>query len=418
MLTHIFPKHFKRYLSLPVLGPLMDPFAAWLHDQRYTLKSSQYELLMSAHVCRYLKLWGMRSVEDVREQDMQTCYRLFQKKFPNKAGSVCVLARFLIERGFVQPFAAHAPSHADIHVNAFMNHLRDAHGYAPRTIRRQGCIAGEFLKRLKYEDTPHRLVSLSIEDIEGFVRQLSKRMGRAGLQNSISMIRNFLRFLAADGVIAPGLDRQIDTPRVYRQEKLPRALPWTTVQKILRSIDRKTAIGKRDYAMFSLMATYGMRACDVVALTLDDIQWRAGRIRICQSKTGNPLELPLTHDVSSAIYDYLKRVPRYGTYRQIFLRLKAPCGILKSTAVTEAFQAWSKRSGLDIPFKGAQCLRHSYALHLLRNGLPLKTIGDILGHRSPGSTAAYIRLAADDLREVALHVPGSAEWQKEGRSWK
>ena len=89
--------------------------------------------------------------------------------------------------------------------------------------------------------------------------------------------------------------------------------------------------------MFSLMATYGLRACDVVALTLDDIQWRAGRIRICQSKTGNPLELPLTHEVSSAIYDYLKRVPRYGTYRQILLRLKAPCGILKSTAVTEAF---------------------------------------------------------------------------------
>ncbi len=156
------------------------------------------------------------------------------------------------------------------------------------------------------------------------------------------------------------------------------------------------------------MATYGLRACDIVALTLDDIKWRAGRIRICQTKTGNPLELPLMHEVSSVLYDYLKRVPRYGKYRQVFLRLKAPGGILKSTAVTAAFQAWSRKSGLDIPLKGAKCLRHSYAIHLLRHGLPLKTIGDLLGHRSLESTAVYIRLATDDLREVALHVPISA----------
>ncbi|MEW5803216.1 MAG: site-specific integrase [bacterium] len=188
------------------------------------------------------------------------------------------------------------------------------------------------------------------------------------------------------------------------------------MQAFLRSIDRSTAIGKRDYTMFSLMATYGLRACDVVALKLDDIKWRSGCIRICQAKTGNPLELPLTNEVSSAIYDYLKTVPRYGKYREIFLRLKAPDGILKPTAVIEAFQSWSRKSGLDIPFKGTHCLRHSYALHLLRRGLSLKAIGDLLGHRSPESTAVYIRLATEDLREVALPMPRSPEWQKEVQS--
>ena len=84
--------------------------------------------------------------------------------------------------------------------------------------------------------------------------------------------------------------------------------------------------------------------------------------------------------------------------------------------MTEAFQSWSIKSGLDIPFKGTHCLRHSYALHLLRHGLPLKTIGDLLGHRSPESTGAYIRLATDDLRDVALHVPTSTKRQKEGLS--
>lgn len=157
--------------------------------------------------------------------------------------------------------------------------------------------------------------------------------------------------------------------------------------------------------MFCLMTTHGLRSCDVVALTLGDIQWRAGRICIRQSKTGRPLDLPLTDEVSVAIQEYLKQVPRHGAYRQVFLRVRAPSGILKPTAVTEAFQAWSRRSGLGIPFKGAHCIRHSYALHLLRQGVPLKTIGDLMGHRSPESTAVYLRLATEDLRAVALALP-------------
>lgn len=414
MIAQIFSKDFERYLSLPVLGSLMDPYAAWLRDRQYTLRSSQFELRMAARVCGFLKGRGFQWVEDVREQDLQSCYRLFRRKFPGEAGSVRVLTRFLLERGSVQPCAVPEPSRADIHLNAFMDHLRDVRGYAPITIRMQIRIAGDFLGWLNFESTPERLTLLSAKDVEGFIRHLAKRMGRVALQKPVATMRNFLRFLAGGGIIAPGLDEQIDTPRVYRQEQLPRALPWTTVQAFLRSIDRNTVKGKRDYAMFSLMATYGLRACDVVALTLDDVHWRAGRIRICQSKTAHPLELPLTHEVGSALHDHLTNVPRYGTYRQIFLRLRAPGGILKSTAVTEAFQAWSGKGGLDIPFKGSQCLRHSYAVHLLRRGLSLKTIGDLLGHRSPESTAVYIRLNSDDLRDVALHVP-CGEGHKEGR---
>jgi site-specific recombinase XerD len=293
----------------------------------------------------------------------------------------------------------------ELHVKAFMAHLAEARGFVPSTIRRQGQIAAEFLTWLHFADAPGRLSSLTTKDLEEFIRHLSKRMGRVGLQKPIAILRNFLRFLAADGTVPVGLDNTIERPRVYRQEQLPRSLPWSTVQAFLGSINRDLAIGKRDYGMFSLMTTYGMRACDVVALTLDDIRWRAGLIQIRQSKTGKPLVLPLTDEISSAIQDYLKKVPRYGVHRQVFLRMKAPGGVLKPTAVIEAFQAWSGRSGLAIPFKGVHCIRHSYALRLLRQGVPLKTIGDVLGHRSPESTTAYLRLATDDLRTVALPVP-------------
>ncbi len=416
MITQMFPKDFQRYLDLPVLGPLMDAYAAWLFEQQYTHRSSQYELRMAARICEFLRSRGRHRVEDVSENDLQACYKLFRRKFPKEEGSVRVLTRFLMEQAMVQPSPTPEPSPKGILLNTFMDHLRDDRGYAPSTVRRQGSIILEFLDILKYEETHNRLASLNIIDIDDFILHMAKRMGRVALQKVISTLRNFLRFLTADGVIPLGLESRIDTPRVYRQEQLPRALPWSTVQAFLDSIDRNTTIGKRDYAMFSLMTTYGLRACDVVTLKLDDINWRAKRILVHQTKTSSPLELPLTNEVSSALYDYLKGKARYGNYRQIFLRLKAPGGILKPTAVIEAFQAWSRKSGLDIPYKGTHWLRHSYALHLCRRGLPLKTIGDLLGHRTPESTAVYIRLKTEDLRDVALHVPAPAESQKEVQS--
>ena len=172
------------------------------------------------------------------------------------------------------------------------------------------------------------------------------------------------------------------------------------------------------------MATYGLRACEVVTLTLDDVEWRARRLRIPQRKTRGSLWLPLTDEVGTALLDYLRhgrhalnvrrqRVPFRGgpprSYRELFLRCRTPTGVLKPTAVTEAFQAWSKRSGLAIPFQGAHCVRHSYAVHLLRSGVSLKTIGDLLGHRTLESTCVYLRLAVDDLRDVALSLPATVD---------
>jgi integrase/recombinase XerD len=249
--------------------------------------------------------------------------------------------------------------------------------------------------------------------LESYITRTGKRLCRRSLQHEVSALRVFLRFLAMDRRVPAGLDSQIDTPRLYRLEQLPRALPWKTVSALLRSIDRTSAMGLRDYAMFLLIATYGLRISEVVAITVDDIHWRQSRLRIHQSKTSSPLELPLTNEVSTALVKHLKRTPPPPPYRRIFLRMRAPIGILKRTAVTDAFQAVVQKSGLSIPFQGPHCMRHSLATHLLKNGTPLKTIGDILGHRSPASTSAYLRLATGDLREVSLPVPGRERHVKE-----
>ena len=130
-----------------------------------------------------------------------------------------------------------------------------------------------------------------------------------------------------DGRVPHGLDRQIDTPRLYRLEQLPRALPWDTVKALLRSIDTTSAIGLRDFAMLLLIATYGLRASEVVAITLDDIRWRQGSLCTHQRKTSSPLELPLTNEVAAAIVKHLKRTPPPEPHRRIFLRMHAPIGL-------------------------------------------------------------------------------------------
>jgi site-specific recombinase XerD len=203
----------------------------------------------------------------------------------------------------------------------------------------------------------------------------------------------------------PGLDASIDTPRLYRGEQLPRAMTWDVVQAFLGAIDRSTPRGRRDYAMLLLLATYGLRVSEVAALRLDDIAWRTERIRVPRPKVSAPLVLPLTVEVGAALVDYVRHVRPKASDREVFLRLRAPIGPLVPTAVGEAFQRWKRRSGLPIGDHSAHCLRHSLAIHLLRQGTSIKAIGDLLGHRSIESTCVYLRLHVADLREAALDLP-------------
>jgi len=181
MITEIFPQGFQRYQSLPVLGPLMDRYADWLRRQQYTWRSTRYELRMAAQVAEYLKRRAVRRIDELEQRHLDNCHHLFRQKFPAEAGGVLVLVRFLRECGHIEkglPSTAHGPE--EVHVKAFMAHLAEARGYASSTIRRQGQIAAEFLTWLRFVEAPDRLSSLTTNDLEGFIRHLSKRMGRVG----------------------------------------------------------------------------------------------------------------------------------------------------------------------------------------------------------------------------------------------
>jgi integrase len=402
MLAEIYPRDHARFTSLPLLGPHLDGFAVWLRSQGYPrlpirLRVRQAPrldaLLRRRRVHRLGVLTQAQFLEFAPRVTLDDVYL---------SAAVRSLGSYLDVQGL---FAPPLVTPRDEVIAAYRAHLDRVRGLAERTTAQHCSTASELLRFLGFDRDRTVLRRLGPQQIEAFVRTVGGRVCRAFLQHVVARLRSFLRFLAGREVVPLGLDSLIDTPRLYRGEKLPRSLPWETVQAFLAAIDRSTPKGRRDYAMFLLAATYGLRTSEIAALRLDDIEWRARRLRVPRPKTQTPIVLPLTEEVGAALLDHLRHTRPEPPRREVFRRFRAPAGPILPTAVTNAFQCWSRRSGLAIPYQGPHCLRHSLAVHLLRQGTSLKAIGDLLGHRSAESTCVYLRLHVEDLRDAALDLP-------------
>lgn len=407
MISTIRPKSYQKYLALPVFGPFLDDFTQWSYLHGYTLGTIRNQLKDMRHIIVFLQKQGLQSIGGLTHCDFEKTYQHFRQDHPSVAGTVRRLQTFLEEKGELPPPLPMPKTRSDEELEYFATYLKNVRGLSDTTIRSHHRYLSRFLKQVGFDTSEQALLLLTLKQVEDFICSCSRNLNRYSLQHVVGYLRAFLRFEYGKGMLQSQLYKMIDTPRVYRLEKIPHSLPWPTVNDLLNSIDRTDTQGIRNYAMLRLIATYGLRPCEVVSLTLDDINWRAGTVHILQGKTQNHLVLPLTDDVGQALINYLNRRPELP-YREIFLRIRAPSGPLKPTAVTEVFQRQVRLSGLDIPYQGPHCLRHSYAVHLLRHGTSVKVIGDVLGHRNPESTCVYLRLATDDLRGVALELPDYA----------
>lgn len=402
MLAEIFPRAHARFASLPLLGPHVDGFVVWLSGQGYPRRPIQLRIREMPRLDARLRRRGIRRLGALSPVQLLEMAPRDSQDDVYLAAVVRSLARYLDARGLL---ARPAATPREQVVAAYGAHLERVRGLADSTVTHHCATASAWLASVGFDQDPGALRHLDSRQVEAFLRAAGRRTGRASLQHTVAHLRSFLRFLASRDEVTRGIDSFIDTPRLYRGERLPRSLPWETVQAFLNAIDRSTPVGRRDYAMFLLIATYGLRTSEIAALRLDDIEWRAGRLSVPRSKVWSPLVLPLTEPVGAAILDYLRHARPDLPCRQIFLRVRAPAGPLAPTAVTEAFQAWTRRGALSIPYQGPHCLRHSLAVHLLRQGTPLTAIGDLLGHRSAESTCVYLRLHVEDLRDAALDLP-------------
>ncbi|MGH7606033.1 MAG: tyrosine-type recombinase/integrase, partial [Gemmatimonadales bacterium] len=345
MLAEIYPRAHARFASLPLLGPHLEGFVGWLCAQGYPRLPVRLRVRETPRLDARLYRSGIRRLEDVSAAQLLGFAPRDSQDDVYLAALVRSLARYLDERGML---TRPPVTPREQLVAAYRAQLERVRGLADSTLTHHCATASALLTFVAFDRTPAALHALGPRQIEAFVRATGTRLGRASLQHVVAHLRSFLRFLASRDVVARELDTAIDTPRLYRGEQLPHSLPWETVRAFLAAIDRSTPMGRRDYAMFLLITTYGLRSSEVAALRLDDIAWRAGRLQIPRPKAQTPLALPLTQEVGAALLDYLRHARLDQPCRHVFLRVRAPRGPLAPTAVTEAFQGWTRRGALPI----------------------------------------------------------------------
>jgi site-specific recombinase XerD len=211
----------------------------------------------------------------------------------------------------------------------------------------------------------------------------------------------FLRYLHREGVVARDLSPTVEAVPVYRLAKIPRAITIDEVNQMLSGVNRQSVIGRRDYAILLLLVTYGLRAREVAALTLDNLDWQHDRLRIPERKAGHSTVYPLSPVVGKAIIDYLKEGRPKTTSRHVFLHETYPRGPITHVAVAHRAAHYLHKAGIAVPRAGSHTLRHTCVQRLVDAGWPLKQIGDYVGHGDPRSTEIYSKVALDVLRQVA-----------------
>jgi integrase/recombinase XerD len=281
--------------------------------------------------------------------------------------------------------------------------LKEDVGLRPSTIVQCCHFARLLLRHLHHDGSRAAWCHLKISDIDGFIMTAGRRYSRRSMRTVCTSIRTLLRHLFRQGVVAHDLAPSVLMPRIYAQERIPCALPWSQVHKIVRAATTNSPMGRRDRAILVLLATYGVRPGEIVQLRLSDIDWRANTIRFRRSKVGRDLAFPLTTQAGEAITRYLRSGRPTTGAREVFVRTHAPyVALARGSAVSLIVRRYLRAAGVGGERRGAYVIRHSLAVHLIRRRQPLKLISDMLGHRDPDVAFEYTKLALEDLHGVAL----------------
>ena len=239
-----------------------------------------------------------------------------------------------------------------------------------------------------------------------FVQRQAPRMHMKRAKLMTTALRSFLRYARYLGEVTLDLAAAVPIVANWAMTSIPRAISTEHVRQLLASMDQRTAVGRRDYAILLLLARLGLRSGEVAFLELDDIDWNAGQMSV-RGKGGQRNELPLPPDVGKAIAAYLQRGRPDSTSRRVFLRAKAPIRAFRGASSVGSIVRHSlKRAGIQATTTGAHQFRHGLATEMLRQGASLSEIGELLGHRHPQTTKIYTKIDIKALRRLALPWPG------------
>jgi site-specific recombinase XerD len=252
-------------------------------------------------------------------------------------------------------------------------------------------------------DSDKKLERIAVGEIDRYLVQAARGLGRQSMGAVCASIRGFLGHLHLRGILHSDLRAQVATPHLYALENMPRSVAWSEIERTLGAIDRETEVGCRDYAMLALIAYCGLRAGDVAALELGQIDWRRDTIHAPRPKSGTSENVPLVPSVGEALVAYLRRRPACRC-QKVFVTVYAPVRPVADRQISQRARFYLQRAGVKATKLGSHTLRHSFAVELLRRGHSLKTIGDVMGHGHAQSTFIYAKADVDHLREVALGI--------------
>jgi site-specific recombinase XerD len=260
----------------------------------------------------------------------------------------------------------------------------------------------------RFGSTPMRLDELRTIDIHRFIVRRVQTGSRRSAQLMVTALRAFLRFLQQRGSIAADLADAVPGVANWCLSHLPKSLPPEQVERMLACCNRGTPVGQRDYVILLFLARLGLRAGEVVTLTLDDLDWERGEVLV-RGKGQRLGRLPLPTDVGAALVDYLRHVRPACSTRRVFIRMRAPLrGLVGPVAIDCVVRRALNRAELNPEFKGAHLLRHSLATDLLRRGASLTEIGQLLRHSRPTTTQIYAKVDIAALRTIGFPWPGAA----------
>ena len=397
MRAHPFPKHYGNHFDTSPVADWLSDFSEWLTESAYCIPKHRGHLMIVRHV-----LEREPALPEDRRYGACGLDPMFRSRTRPRAFAHARWAfeQYLRERGrWITP-PTQGPHQAIL--DCFRSYMSDLQGLAPATIEQKLRVTRAFLARTCAP--PRTLADVVPRDVERFIAHRSRRIGRNALQSTVGYLRSFLRYGHEHGLCIAGLD-EVDRPTRYRDEQPPRAIPWVLAQRLLASIDRSTPMGYRDHAALYLMTHYGLRTGEVGDLRLDDLDIRARVLCVRQSKVRSTLTLPLSLPACRVLARYL-RLGRPRTARpELFLSVSAPLRSFTRGAIAEAFRRRVHRSGLPLTGHSPYGLRHGFALRLLERGVGITAIGELMGHHTLESTAVYLRLQTEALREVALPVP-------------
>jgi len=409
MIDHFFsqPKVLKR-LHLGPLGSHIDSFAQILVAQGYKTSTAKHKIRIAADFSRWLDQQGF-NVTDLDEITLNE-FLLFR----GRRGSI-----FNIEPPTLQDLLKHlreagvAPEAVKVDDSSkrrriecgFAEYLAKERGLKQITIDKDLRIARQFLS-FQFGTGPIVLNNLHPNDIVRFILDCTETGSAKHAQRVVCSLRSFFRFLFQRGETAIDLSPSALTVANWRLSELPKFLEPEQVERLLHSCDQDTLIGQRDYVILLLLARLGLRAGDVVDMTLDDIDWEVGELIVC-GKSNRQERLPLAQDVGEALVKYLCDGRPPCSSRRVFIRIRAPHkGFSSSVAICNIVRRALKRAKLNPAFKGSHLLRHSLATQMLRGGASLAEIGKILRHQRLDTTQIYAKVDLAALSALAQPWPG------------